>query len=287
MKTLENGLFTGERALFCTEDARIKNSVFEDGESPLKESHSLELLGCIFRWKYPLWYCKDVTVRDSVLEITARSGIWYTENIEMHSCKIDAPKTFRRSKGITLIDCDMENALESMWYCKDVSVKNAHVVGDYFGLSCENFCGENIVLDGNYFLDGAKNAVIKSSVLNSKDAFWNCENVEVYDSVIIGEYIGWNSRNVRFVNCKIESNQGFCYMDGVELVNCVLENTVLAFEYSSVNAAVNSKIDSVKNPRCGKITANEIGELIMEEKFVDTSRTEIIIKKQHGVGYEL
>jgi hypothetical protein len=279
MKILENGLYTGERALFAQDGVKIKNSVFFDGESPLKESQNIELYSCSFKWKYPLWYCNKVRVENTVLEPTARSGIWYTDDISMSSCKINAPKNFRRSSNVRLCDCDMENAHETMWYCKGVSVKNAHIVGDYFGLSCEDFYGENIRLDGNYFLDGAKRAVIKNSILNSKDSFWNCEDVEVYDSVIIGEYIAWNSKNIKLVNCKIESNQGFCYIDGLVMENCVLENTDLAFEYSSINAEINSKIDSVKNVKSGKIVAQSIGEIIMEEEFVDTSKTEIIIKK--------
>ncbi len=279
MKLYENGVYTGERALYALDGAEIKNCIFEDGESPLKESGNLSLYGCGFRWKYPLWYCDKVRVENSVLELTARSGIWYTRDIEMISCKIDAPKTFRRAENITLTDCDMKNALESMWYCRNVSVKNAHIAGDYFGLCCEGFYAENVRLDGNYFLDGAKNVIIKNCVLNSKDSFWNCENVEVYDSVIIGEYIGWNSRNVKLVNCKIESNQGFCYMDNLVMEGCVLENTDLAFEFSSVDVEIKSKIDSVKNVKSGKIVAAQIDEIIMQDEFVDTSKTEIVIKK--------
>lgn len=279
MKTLKDGVFTGERALYASRELVVLDSVFEDGESPLKESENIEVRGSAFRWKYPIWYSRNVYVCDTVLEETARSGIWYTKGIKMERCKIDAPKTFRRSEGIELVDCDMENALESMWYCKDVRIKNSHVVGDYFGLGVENFYCENVRLDGNYFLDGAKNAVIKNCILNSKDSFWNCENVTVYDSVIIGEYIGWNSKNVKLVNCKIESNQGFCYMDNLVLVDCVLENTDLAFEFSTVDATVNSEIDSIKNVISGKIVAKGIGEIIMQDEFVDTKKTEIVIKK--------
>lgn len=279
MKIFEKGEYTGERALYATRDAEIRSCRFFDGESPLKESESLVIKDSVFEWKYPLWYCRNVKVENGRLTESARSGIWYTENIEMKNTRIDAPKTFRRSSGIRLDGCDMENALESLWYCRDIVLKNAHVVGDYLGLSSENVYVENLRLDGNYFLDGAKNVVVKNSYLNSKDSFWNCENVEVYDSVIIGEYIGWNTKNIKFVNCKIESNQGFCYMENLTLENCVLENTDLAFEFSSVNATVNSKIDSVKNVKSGKISAFEIGEIIMDEKFIDPSKTEITVKK--------
>ena len=68
-----------------------------------------------------------------------------------------------------------------------------------------------------------------------------------------------------------------CYMDNLILENCTLVNTDLAFEYSSVDAEIVSKVDSVKNPISGKITAPAIGELIMEEEFIDPAKTEIII----------
>ena len=86
----------------------------------------------------------------------------------------------------------------------------------------------------------------------------------MYDSLIVGEYLGWNSRNVRLVGCTVESNQGMCYMDGVELVGCKLINTDLAFEYSTVNATVTSSIVSVKNP-IGRIEAESIDEIIIDE----------------------
>lgn len=48
------GNFSGERALFGLKNEKIEDSVFFDGESPLKESENISLKNCIFRWKYPL-----------------------------------------------------------------------------------------------------------------------------------------------------------------------------------------------------------------------------------------
>ena len=47
---------TGERALFQGKDLKIYDTIFDDGESQLKESRNIELYGCMFKWKYPLWY---------------------------------------------------------------------------------------------------------------------------------------------------------------------------------------------------------------------------------------
>lgn len=284
MQIIEGGLYTGERALFSSRELDIRGAEFADGESPLKESERIRLDGCRFEWKYPLWYCKDVSVRGTVLEESARSGIWYTRNITMNGCDIKAPKTFRRSETILLKSCKLPNASETLWSCKDVSLYDVFVIGDYFGMNCVGVEADKLDIEGNYAFDGGMNIRIRNSRLISKDAFWNCENVEVYDSVIVGEYLGWNSRNVKFVNCTIESNQGLCYMDGVTLINCRLLNTDLCFEYcSDVSADIASDVISVKNPISGRIVADGIGEIIHDEEYVDTSRTEIIIR---GVGNE-
>lgn len=280
MEIIREGYFAGERSLFASRDLDIRDSVFADGESPLKESRSVRLDGCIFKWKYPLWYCEGVSVRRTTLLDTARSGIWYTKGITMNDCVIDAPKTFRRSENILLKSVKLPHAQETLWSCKDVTLYDVSVNGDYFGMNCVGVSADKLHISGNYAFDGAINVIVRDSRLISKDAFWNCENVEVYDSLIIGEYLGWNSKNVKLVNCTIESNQGLCYMDGVTLINCKLVNTDLAFEYSSVNAEIASKVTSIKNPREGRIVAKAIDELIMEAERVDTSATEIIITEE-------
>lgn len=277
MKEFKSSVFTGERALFSTHGAYISDCVFEDGESPLKESSRLEIVSSRFSWKYPLWYCRDVKVSGTSLDVTARSGIWYTHGISMTDCEISAPKTFRRASGVTLTRVNMPNALESMWSCRDIRLSDVKIVGDYFGMNSEDIYAEGLDVEGNYIFDGGRNVVVKNSRLISKDSFWNCENVTVYDSYIEGEYIGWNSKNVRFVNCEISSNQGFCYMDNLVLESCRLKDTDLAFEYSSVDADIRSHIVSVKNPSSGRIAAESIGELIMDGGCVDTSKTEIVI----------
>ena len=275
---IKNQDFAGERALFMSKNAYLENILFHDGESPLKESQDLELNNVTFQWKYPLWYVTNALVYDSTLLETARSGIWYTKNIEMNNCEILAPKTFRRASFITLNDCNIPNAQETFWNCKDIHLFNVEIKGDYLGFNSDGIEVQNMVLDGNYAFDGGKNIVIRDSVLYTKDAFWNTENVTIINSKIIGEYFGWNSKNVTLINCEVESHQGFCYIDGLKMVKCKLNNTDLCFEYcSNIDADIITSIDSVKNPYSGVIKAPEIKELILDKKFVDPNKTQIII----------
>ena len=279
MKVLNQGVFEGERALYNIRDTKIESSSFQNGESPLKECRNIEIDSSIFKWKYPIWYSEDVKLTSSVLLDTARSGIWYTKNISMFDCFIEAPKTFRRAENIYLENCRMPNAEETLWNCRNIKIKNLDARGNYFAMGSENIEIENFTLDGNYAFDGAKNIHIKNAKMLSKDSFWNTENVTVENSVIIGEYLGWNSKNLKFINCTIDSNQGMCYIENLEMINCRLMNTDLAFELSTVSADVKSKIISVKNPISGKIHAEEIGEIILDKAMIDPEKTEITTER--------
>ncbi len=280
MHNITEKKLTGERALYQVKDARIENSIFEDGESPLKHSENVEISGTSFRYKYPMWYSNNVKVQDSVIFEMGRSGIWYTNDLHFKGVQIDAPKEFRRCRNITLENVVFTNAAETLWTCDNVTLKDVQAKGDYFAMNSSNMKCENFNLSGNYFFDGGKNIEVRNSRLISKDSFWNCENVTVYDSVIIGEYIGWNSKNLRFVNCTIESNQGFCYIDGLKLENCTLLNTDLAFEYcSNIDADIHGRVLSIKNPISGRIKADEIELLQLDETKIDPSKTEIICDK--------
>lgn len=44
-KVIKNQFLTGERALFGTKDAEIYDTIFTDGESPLKESSNIGVYG--------------------------------------------------------------------------------------------------------------------------------------------------------------------------------------------------------------------------------------------------
>ena len=276
MREFREEKFTGERACFATQGARFDGCIFADGESPLKESSDLELKACMFRWKYPLWYCKNVTVEDSSWFEMARAGVWYTNDIKVKDSMLQAPKNFRRCSGVELENVTFTHAAETLWGCDNVKLKNVRAKGDYFAMNSQNMEIDGLELDGNYGFDGLKNATVRNSRLLSKDSFWNSENVTVYDSFISGEYLGWNSKNLTLINCTIESLQGMCYIDGLTMKNCRLLDTTLAFEYSTVEAEISSGIESVFNPKSGTIRAERIGELIMEKDQIDPSKTKIV-----------
>jgi len=274
-KEYNHEILTGERALFQSENVHIVNTIFADGESPLKESRNIEIEDSIFKWKYPVWYSRNISVKNSTWLETARAGVWYTDTISVEDSIIQAPKSFRRCNGILLKNVSLPNAAETLWNCSTARLEHVTAQGDYFAMNSEDMTITDFSLTGGYAFDGVRNVEIHNAKILTKDAFWNSRDVTVYDSFISSEYLGWNSKNLTLVNCTIESLQGMCYCDSLVLKDCTLLNTSLAFEYSTVDAEIKGAIDSVKNPSGGCIRADRIDTLIMEADKVDVSKTKI------------
>ena len=283
-KTVRQQYLTGERALFQSANLRIEDSIFTDGESPLKESRDLSLEGCMFKWKYPLWYCRNVEAKNTMWFDMARAGVWYSHHVAVEDAVIQAPKNFRRCTDLSLKNVSFTDAKETLWHCDGVKLENVTVKGDYFAMNCTDVTADGLVLDGNYSFDGVKNVTVQNAKMLTKDAFWNSENVTVRDSFISGEYLGWNAKNLTLINCTVESLQGMCYIHNLVMKNCKLINTTLAFEYSTVDAEITGKIDSVLNPSGGTIRADEIETLIVEKDKVDPSKTKIVCRGTEEVS---
>jgi len=278
MDLIENRFFEGERPLYGAKNLRLDNVKFYPGESALKEASGIEAHNCTFMCKYPFWHNENSLIKDSIFTIYSRAAIWYSKNIRMIDCVVEAPKMFREIDGLFLENVKLPNAGETFWNCRDIKLRNVEAKeAPYIFMNCSNIEIEDFKLQGDYSFQDAKNVVIRNAYLDSKDAFWKTENVTVYDSTIIGEYLGWHSKNLRLVNCKIGGTQPLCYASNAVLDNCeFMDDCDLAFEYSTINADINNHIVSVKNPLGGIIKAKSIGEIILDENHRNPGACKII-----------
>ena len=267
--------FTQERALFGSNDISLSGCVFEEGESPLKESSHIRAEERLFRYKYPFWYCNDVKLDRVTFFDMARAGVWYTNDFSMSNAIVEAPKNFRRCNNISLSHVMIPNAQETLWNCSGVKLSSVRANGPYYAMGCHDVTVDDLDLIGDYSFDGVTDMVIENSHLASKDAFWNTDNVTVKNCFITGEYLGWNAKNLTLIDCTIESLQGMCYIENLVMENCHLINTTLAFEYSDVKADIKGTVDSVFNPKSGTITCDKIEHLVIEKDRIDPKLTRI------------
>lgn len=280
-RIIENKTFDEERSLYNLEDACVLNCTFageQDGESVLKEARGVTVDNCIFSLRYPLWHVDGFHLKNSKLEEPTRAPIWYSKNGKIENSEVYGVKCLRECDNIAIIGSKMHSE-EFGWRCRNVNVKNSEITSNYLFFECENVIINELKMQGKYSFQYIKNMKIMNSDFNTKDAFWHCENVTVENSVLKGEYIGWYSKNLTLKNCKIIGTQPFCYCENLVLENCIMEQTDLAFEYSSVIANVIGEILSVKNPKSGKIIADKIGEIILEDSVYENN-CEIITGKR-------
>ena len=266
METIKNKEFGGERPLFGSHGLVLEDVTIHAGESALKECSDITAIRCRFEGKYPFWHVHRFVIRDCLFTEGARAALWYSSDLHMEDTLVEAPKMFREMDGVHLTNVRIPDAQETLWHCRNVSLKNVEVAkGDYLFMHGEHIRIEDYRQQGNYSFQYCKDVEIHNAVINSKDAFWNTENVTIYDSEITGEYLAWYSRNLRLVRCRLSGTQPLCYCEGLVLEDCTMaEDSDLAFEDSDVRATVHSVIPSVKNPRTGSIEADGYGEIILD-----------------------
>lgn len=281
MKLIKDQEFGGERPLYTLHDAKLENVTIHLGESSIKESGNIEAEDCTFEGKYVFWECRGFKTTNCLYRESARSSLWYSENGTLVNCRVEAPKMFRRMKGIRIENCDFTNAQETLWDCDDVVIKNSRIVNaDYLGMHTNNVRIENYHQEGNYSFQYSRNVEIKNSLLNSKDAFWECENVTLTDCEINGEYLGWYSKNLRLIRCHITGEQPLCYCENLYMEDCTMgEDANLAFEYSTIEATIKGHVHSIKNPTSGNIEVESVGEIIIDENQKSPANCKIKVKE--------
>lgn len=281
MEKIIDAEFGGERPLFGSHNLMLENVTIHAGESALKECSNIEAVKCRFEGKYPFWHVDGFKITDCLFTEGSRAALWYSCNLQMKNTRVEAPKMFREMDGIKLEDVVIPDAQETLWHCTNIELSNVKVDNaDYLFMHSSNIHIEHYRQNGNYSFQYCSNVIIRDAIINSKDAFWNSENVTVYDSEINGEYLGWHSRNLKLVNCHISGTQPLCYATNLIMENCTMaDDCDLAFEYSSVEADILGNIRSIKNPLTGKITADSIGETIIDENIKKPGDCFISIRK--------
>lgn len=276
-------IFDEERALYGIDGAELLDCSFDgpaDGESALKESSNITAANCYFNLRYPFWHTKGALIRDCTMTENCRAALWYDTDIRLENSRLHGIKALRECHGgICLQNCDIKSP-EFAWRCSDMQISQCTLASEYPFFECRDMAIDGLQMNGKYSFQYVENAVIRHAELNTKDAFWHSKNVTVEDCVVRGEYLGWYAENLHLVRCKIIGTQPLCYCKGLVLEDCTMEQTDLAFENSEVRAVVNSSIDSIKNPICGEICADGIGQIIMENDRIDPARTKIICRQK-------
>ena len=280
-KRIEGAQFDEERALYNLTNAHVCDCVFAgpaDGESVLKEARDVTVENCQFSLRYPLWHVKGFKLHDSQMDDKTRAPIWYAENGKITDSDIFGVKAVRECSNIAISNCTIESP-EFGWKSSGITMNDSKIESEYLFLDSKNVKLDHVQMKGKYSFQYMDNVEITNCFLNTKDAFWHSKNVTVTDSVVRGEYLGWFSEGLTLIGCKIIGTQPLCYCKDLKLVDCTMEDCDLAFEYSDVEATIQGHVDSIKNPRSGRIIADSVGEIIMEDAVMECIGDVIVVEE--------
>lgn len=273
-----NQTFDEERALYNIKNTKVSNCTFAgpaDGESVLKETRDVAIEDCSFSLRYPLWHARGFELNHVRMDELTRAAIWYSYDGVIKNTVMGGIKALRECENICIEDSTAKSP-EFGWRTRKLSIRRSEMESEYFLFECRDVAIDHLKMKGKYSFQYVENMTIEDSYLDTKDAFWHGKNITVKNSVLKGEYLAWFSENLTLINCKIIGTQPLCYCENLKLINCTMEDTDLAFEYSSVEADVKGHILSVKNPKSGVITADSVGEVIWDDPIMEVNGKVVI-----------
>ena len=277
MRIIENQTFDMERALYGSEGVLVKSCSFDgpaDGESAFKECSDIAAENCFFNLRYPFWHDHGLKISGSEMTKLCRASLWYSDHIEITDTKMHGIKALRECSDVVIRDCDIISP-EFGWSVRGIRMEDSTAVSEYFMMRSENLTFRGVTFQGKYSFQYIKNAVFENCTFDTKDAFWHGENITVKNSTVKGEYLAWYSDGLTLENCKIIGTQPLCYCKNLKLINCEMIDTDLAFEKSEVEAAVTTRVMSIKNPLSGHIYVPCVDEIIRDDA---TCHGEIIVE---------
>ena len=275
MDTIEHKTFDEERALYGLRHIHVRDCSFtgpEDGESALKECEDITVERCLFNLRYPLWHVHGLRVRNCDITENGRAALWYSDHIDIAESRLHGIKALRECHDVTVTACDIVSG-EFGWFSHDVVMTACTVKSDYCMLHARNLTLSDIHLTGKYALQYLHDCTFENCDITSRDAFWHARNVTVKNCSLKGEFLGWYSDHLTLENCRIISSQPLCYCEHLKLVDCEVIDSDLCFEKSDVEAVITTPVDSIKNPRSGRIELPYVDELIQN----GDSHAEIVI----------
>lgn len=261
---IRNRSFDEERALFGLAHATIEHVRFAgpaDGESALKECRDVTVRDSSFELRYPLWHDDGVVLERVDLAETSRAALWYTRNLRISNSRLLGPKALRECDNVTLVDAQVASE-EFGWMCRGITVRGGSLSGDYAFLHARDLRLDDVHFRGKYSFQYVENLVIEGGTFDTKDAFWHAHNVTVSNATLKGEYLGWYSDGLTLVNCHIEGAQPLVHCTNLTLVGCTMVGCDLAFEGSDVQATICGHVDSIRDPRSGRIEVGSVGDVV-------------------------
>lgn len=261
---ITNQAFDEERALYGLRGATLSNVSFAgpaDGESALKQCTDVHVSDSRFELRYPMWHVNGLKLDGVTLTDSCRAALWYTRHAHITDSELLGIKAVRECEDVR-IERSRVVSQEFGWKGRGLSLRDTSIESEYAFLDARDVTLVDCQFSGKYSFQYVENLTVEGGTFDTKDAFWHARNVTVRNATLKGEYLGWYSRNLRLEHCRIEGTQPFVECEGLVLVDCEMVGCDLAFEGCEVEATIIGHVDSIRDPRAGRIELDSVGEII-------------------------
>lgn len=268
-KRIEGKTFDSQTVPQDLVGVNLYDCIFSGGDYALKNSRDIGLDNCDLYANYPLWNIDHFRINDSRMFAAAEGPIHCAENGTIIDSDIHGMQALRECKNVVFHDCTITSP-EFGWKCSNITIEDSNIHAAYLMHKSSDVRLTNVEIRGDFSFQYAENLQIGNCYIHSNEAFRHSKNVTLVDSVIRSGCLGWYSENLTLIGCKIIGAHPLCHCKNLKVVDCVMEDTVGSFEGSDVRASIVGHLDSIKNPLSGRIVADSIGSVTMDDDIHST-----------------
>lgn len=147
-----------------------------------------------------------------------------------------------------------------------ICIQDKTIIQNRYMSQRRNIKIDNVIIKGKAVFNGTRSIEICNSKIVSQDALWHSQDIVIYDSLLKGDRMGWYAKRLTLINCVISGDRPLCFGKEIKLVNCKMLKSRGAFENSEIDAQITSRVDSIKNPRKGRIQVRNVQKVILDKQ---------------------
>lgn len=276
MASYFNRRFEENCALPKERDAYFESSVFL-GAKALSQAEECEFTDCQIQGQESFIGAKSLYFGSSFLVGSANGSFRNAQDIKCEHGELNASSLFGEAEGIHIHDCALPRCDSSFLKARNVDIADSEIgEGKELFRESEGISINHSEVKGNGLFDSARKVVIKESLVYGDGGFKNCHDVEIHNSYIAGDNLFLGGENITLNHCQIKCDSSFHDVKTLCLIDCRIDGGEGLFTgCENIDAEIHSDLQSIVNPKSGKIECGKVAELIC-----DSLEVEVIVHEE-------
>ena len=260
-----NILKGNERVFFNERNKHFKSiEIKKEDDNIFKGCNNITVEKSSCNRKNNFWNCNNLNLINTTLAQDSNESIWNCKNINIINSDILGEKICRNCSNLSVKDSNIKSD-EFCWKSDKIKLENNKIEAKSILLDSSNINIESSNINGDNSIQYANNIIIYNSNIKGDSFLWYSKNIYCKNCKLVGDRLGWYCENAIFEDCFIDSTHPLCYCKNLRLINCKMNNSSFAFEYSEIEGDIHSHIDFLRNILKGKIVIDSYGDYFIDD----------------------